>query len=337
MSMAEWIDRGFAVRLGLLLRETREARGQAREALSDQGSLSPQELEALELGTVPLDDELIGEVAALYGADLGALVEPRRAIEIDILGWISMGSARARFDPLDDTSLLTAYLSLVRQVRRQQREPVVALRRDDIEVLAGFLCLPGERVVEQLATLMGVTQQRRRTMVAMFAAGAAVIGLATASATVALGAGPLATSAVAAQMAVPLGVATAAVESPPAAAEPPSGVELPPPAPSDRSIDGVDLPAPLAPAARSSAIAAVPATAPPLPPPSVREVALSVPAPPTAGDPPVPVAEPEPGRVVAVGLPPVPPFPTLDGDRVVAVGLPPVPPVLDPPTDEPAP
>lgn len=311
MSTAEWIDRGFAVRLGALLQQTRRARGQTRGALARQGCLTRRQLKEVELGMAPLDDELIGEVAALYGADLGelsGLADTRPTIEIDIAGSLRVGSAQRTFDPLDDASLLTAYLSAVRQVRRQEREPVIALRRDDIEVLAGFLCLPGEQVVDQLATLMGVTQRRRRSMVAMFAAGASVIGLATATAT--------ATVALGAPYGPTLDSSFAAVTLMPATSGAPERTALltEPAVAGPERIEPLSFPQPL----------------PPPPPTAVpHQVDLPLPAPsPTRDDPAPPEVEAEPGRVVAVDLPPVPPVPGFEAEpgRVVAVGLPPVPP-----------
>lgn len=316
---AERIDRGFAARLGALLHDTRRARGQTLGSLARQSSLSRQQLKDLELGRADLDDELIGEVTALYEADLGNLMNPRRAIEIDIAGTLRVGVAHRSFDPLDDTSLLMAYLSLVRQLRHQEREPVLALRREDIEALAQFLCLPGEQIVEQLANLMGLTQHRRRSMVAMFAAGASVVGLVSVTAALSGSAEPGITSSVATPV---------ATQSLPTAPPPPAApVEVTPaepaaPAPAAASV--TTLPAPSA-TVRSATALPAPAGAP---------VAFAAPLTTAVEDPndepppeSVPVAEPEPGREVAVGSPPLPPFPAFDGDREVAVGPPPLPPV----------
>jgi hypothetical protein len=74
-------------------------------------------------------------------------------------------------------AVLTAYLTLVRTLRRQKKSPVVDLRHDDVEVLAGYLQQPQATVVHQLATLMNATQAKRTALISVLATGAIVLGL----------------------------------------------------------------------------------------------------------------------------------------------------------------
>jgi len=90
---------------------------------------------------------------------------------------VRVGTRAVSFDPLDGTSLLTAYLRLVRRVRRQQSAPEITLRRDDIVVIAEHLASSPEVVIDRLGALMGATRAQRVAMASLFASGALVIGL----------------------------------------------------------------------------------------------------------------------------------------------------------------
>ncbi len=334
-----WIDETFAARLGVLLAATRRARGLSLSTLSRRSTLSRHELKAAEHGALPLGEDLVRELAAVYQADLDGLVSGRRAVDVDITGVISVGPSCTRFDPIDDVSLLTAYLRLVREVRRQQHDPVVALRRDDVEALAAFLCLPGEEVVEQLCALMGVTQQHRRTMIAMFVAGAAVIGL--------VGGASLSASASPSRAGVPPLRPGRAPLSTPLSAPLQTSASNATRATTAEVHDSIRAPAVVATTPAEEPVPAVPevpaATAPvaavdgELAGANSAQNDTEEPAGPELAETPEAEAQPVRGdgegeREVAVGLPPVPP--DHDGEwkapdpeeRVVAVGLPPVPP-----------
>lgn len=90
---------------------------------------------------------------------------------------VRVGTRAVAFDPLDPTSLLVAYLRLVRRVRRQQSSPEITLRRDDVEVLAEHLASTPEVVLDRLGSLMGATRAQRLAMASLFASGALVVGL----------------------------------------------------------------------------------------------------------------------------------------------------------------
>ncbi|MFZ4719901.1 MAG: hypothetical protein ACOYMR_10775, partial [Ilumatobacteraceae bacterium] len=168
----------FAKRLANLMVATRSKDGRSVRQLAraSEGRFSKRDLKALEEGTIPLDDDLVEVVAELYGCDLGVILPTRLPVTI-AGGIISAGGVSAAFEPNNSTALLEAYLKLVRSMRRQHQAPAVDLRRDDIEVLAGFLHQPGETIVERLAALMGASRSQRAAMAGLFASGAMVIGL----------------------------------------------------------------------------------------------------------------------------------------------------------------
>lgn len=168
----------FRLRLANLLVATRTRNGLGVGAVAKQsgGRFHRRDLKAFEAGERAVDEVTIDELATLYSADLGAILPLRLPVVISA-NRISAGGVHEEYDPADHDALLAAYLTLVRTLRRQRRSPVVDLRRDDIEVLAGFLQEPKETVVHRLATLMHATQTKRTAMIGVLATGAAVVGL----------------------------------------------------------------------------------------------------------------------------------------------------------------
>lgn len=181
MAAFESIDitsEAFRLRLANLLvaTRTRQGLGVAQVAKLSDGRFARRDLRAFEAGERTLDETTVDELAALYRCDLGEILPLRLPVVISA-NRVSAGGVHQDFDPSDSQALLTAYLSLVRTLRRERRTPVVDLRRDDIEVLSGFLQAPREDVVHQLATLMHATQTKRTAMIGVLATGAAVVGL----------------------------------------------------------------------------------------------------------------------------------------------------------------
>ena len=169
----------FAKRLANLLSDQRDHTGRSVRSLarSSGGRFTAKQLRAIEAGETALSEPLAVDLSALYGVDLGEIVQERLPLVIRPHGVVSTGGVSASFTPHDSTSLLVSYLRLVRRLRNAEEVPSITLRRDDVESLAAYLDLPGERVIERLAGLMGATRVQRRAMVAMFVAGAVVIGL----------------------------------------------------------------------------------------------------------------------------------------------------------------
>ena len=155
----------FALRLANLLRATRTTNGGTYRGLAraSDGRFTREQLRQLEEGTAPVDEEVVELVSALYGADLGTILPNRLPVSI-ASGVISAGGVRASFVATNATSLLTAYLRLIRSMRRQKKAPMIALRREDIEVLAEYLHEPGETIVDRLTALMGATLTQRTAL-----------------------------------------------------------------------------------------------------------------------------------------------------------------------------
>ncbi|MCU1503335.1 MAG: hypothetical protein JWM12_2689 [Ilumatobacteraceae bacterium] len=174
----ELTDRAFARRLGELLTETRRADKASCRTLAkrSRGTFDLAQLHEIERGDGALTEELITVVCDLYGADLETILPGRDDVRIGG-GVMMVGTAESTYIDGDTTSMLATYLRLVRGLRRQQRVPYVELRRDDVEQLATYVGRPGEWVVDQLATLMGVTRAQQRSMLGLFAGGATVIAV----------------------------------------------------------------------------------------------------------------------------------------------------------------
>lgn len=168
----------FAMRLANLLKATRTDAGRHLGALAraSEGRFSRRDLREYERGVRALDDISIDDLTQLYRCDLGAILPQRLPVSI-APHRISAGGVHLDYQGSGEDALLNAYLSLVRTLRRQKHTPVVDLRREDLEVLAGYLDEPRESVLHRLATLMNASQRKRTAMVSVLATGAAVIGL----------------------------------------------------------------------------------------------------------------------------------------------------------------
>lgn len=183
---AESIDlsgRVFAARLAELLADERRRRGLSQRAMAHRsgGTFSRRQVRAVERSMLPLDETIVASLAELYGVDVSRIDGARLDVFIAPYGVISAGGSSTSFTPNDATSLLTNYLHLVRRLRGEERSASIDLRRQDISRIADHLGQPGEAIVERLGELMGATQAQRRELVGMFAAGALVVGLATAA------------------------------------------------------------------------------------------------------------------------------------------------------------
>lgn len=178
----------FQLRLANLLvaTRTRNGLGVGQMVRASEGRFSKRDLKEFEAGTRALDDITVDELATLYRCDLGVILPLRLPVVISA-NRVSAGGVHEEFNGSDPDALLAAYLTLVRTLRRQRRAPVVDLRRDDVEVLAGFLQQPRETVVHRLATLMHATQTKRTAMVGVLATGAVVVGLVGTAAAVGVG------------------------------------------------------------------------------------------------------------------------------------------------------
>ena len=169
---------GDADRISRLLRRRRGRRTRWSLAARSRGALSVRQLRAFERGTEVPDGALLPILAEVYGFDGCELYPDRTPLEVDLeLGTVAAGRASRSFEPHEPAGLLVAYLALVRDLRGEPHALTLALRRDDIEVLAAALELDGPVVVERLGALMGSTALQQRVAAAAFTLGRPAIVL----------------------------------------------------------------------------------------------------------------------------------------------------------------
>ncbi len=167
-----------AERISRLLRARRGRRARWSLAVRSRGALSVRQLRAFEHGTEVPDGALLPALAEVYGFDGSELYPDRTPLEVDLeLGTVGAGGTSRAFDPKEPAGLLIAYLALVRELRGQPYALTLALRRDDIEVLAAALDLDGPVVVERLGALMGSTALQQQVAAAAFTLGRPAIVL----------------------------------------------------------------------------------------------------------------------------------------------------------------
>lgn len=178
MTMVDMHSEAFARRLANLMVATRRQRRLSIGAMArrSEGRFSRRDLKACEAGVRRLDEPTVLQLSGLYGCEISEILPSRLPIAVGA-GHLTAGGVSVPFDLLNSTSLLEAYLRLVRSLRRQKSSPTVELRRDDIEILAEHLHESGEAIVERLGALMGATRGQRTAMAGLFATGAVVIGL----------------------------------------------------------------------------------------------------------------------------------------------------------------
>lgn len=172
----------FAARLASLLHTARADRGTSlREtARATAGAATGRQLRAIEAAEADLTRFDVAAIAAAYELDLSSLLGERTPLEVDLdAGKLETAGSTRRFTPGDRDALLIAYLLLVRDLRELPTGSAVAVRRDDVEVVAHHLEADTATVLDRLAVLMGATGTERRSIGGLFAAGAAVLVLTT--------------------------------------------------------------------------------------------------------------------------------------------------------------
>lgn len=232
-TMVDTTTATFSARLAAILRAARDDQGRSVRSLvwASRGTFRRGALRALESGQGDLRGVDLASLAALYRIDLGELLQERVPVRADLeAGTIATAGLVRSFTPGDSDALLVTYLGLVRDLRDLRTAPSIALRRGDVETLAAALRSEAIAVLDRLGQLMGSTVTQRRSAVAMFLAGAALIVLSTGA--VALPPGshePAAHAEAGPEVAISL-VASAderIVHGPPVA--PPAGADVSPP------------------------------------------------------------------------------------------------------------
>ena len=161
---------GWAPRLGRALHQTRTARDVSLRALAREsnGRFTTRDLRQFEQGARPAGELLSRLLADLYQLELEEIVPERSALDVDLgAGVITTGGATVSLAPVPDPvqATLTAYLDLVWALRGVKGGQV-ALRTNDVLVLADVLALDEDVVVDGLADLMQCSRGEARTLVA---------------------------------------------------------------------------------------------------------------------------------------------------------------------------
>lgn len=165
----------FAARLAGQLRAARNERGASlREtARATDGAATGRQLRAIEAAEADLSRFDLGAIAAAYGLELSSLLVERVPLEVDLgAGLVRAGGRTGHVTPGDVDGLLAAYLQLVRELRELPPDSAVAVRRDDVEVLAHHLELDAMTVLDRLGAVVGASEPQRGSLRALLTAGA---------------------------------------------------------------------------------------------------------------------------------------------------------------------
>ncbi|HEX7095292.1 MAG TPA: helix-turn-helix transcriptional regulator [Acidimicrobiales bacterium] len=153
------------VRLGRLLREAREAKGESIGDLARRCGFAYDEgwFVDLESGRVPLDEPLVRWLSALYGITAGELVPARSQLVVDLDEGLLVVGGRSvpvfghgpATGPAAVERVLTNYLALVYLLRDAPVGTPIPLREGDVDVLAHTLQRNRRDVQASLGRLMG--------------------------------------------------------------------------------------------------------------------------------------------------------------------------------------
>jgi hypothetical protein len=182
LTTVDTTSEAFGARLAAILRAARQDQERSLRVMAwrSRGVFSMGTLRNLEANQANLVGLDLASLASLYRIDLAALLQERVPLVVDVsAGTISTAGVARAFDTTHQDGLLLAYLHLVRDLRDLQEARSIALRREDVEVLATGLRADAAAVLDRLGELMGATVTQRRSAVAMFAAGAVLIVLST--------------------------------------------------------------------------------------------------------------------------------------------------------------
>jgi transcriptional regulator with XRE-family HTH domain len=150
-------------RLGRLLRETREARGETREQVAARlgDGATPTLLDDVEGGTFDLTDRDVAVLSDAYGVQTRELVPARSRLVIDLSqGTVAVAGQVRAFATDDADEVLTRYLSLVYTLRGLPPGTPVPLRDLDLAVLGQALRMGAGEVEAKLVGLMQDPERR---------------------------------------------------------------------------------------------------------------------------------------------------------------------------------
>ena len=176
-------------RLGVLLQQRRRAFDLTIDDMAHRsgGRLLVSDLDAIEQGLQPIDDEMAAVVARLYRVEAGTIAPQRSRLVIDVNeGVLYVGDTTGELPAQATPQLvLGRYLALVQLLRAWTPGRPLPLRIDDLAVLGDSLGLAPETVERQLLDLLerghsveGLARLRRRLVIpaAGLLVGTTVVG-----------------------------------------------------------------------------------------------------------------------------------------------------------------
>lgn len=163
-------------RLGILLQQRRRAFDLTIDDMARRsgGRLLVSDLDAIEHGLRPIDDEMAAAVARLYRVEAGTIAPQRSRLVIDVNeGVLHVGDTTGELPAQATPQLvLGRYLALVQLLRAWTPGRPLPLRTDDLAVLGDSLGLAPETVERQLLDLLerghsveGLARLRRRLVI----------------------------------------------------------------------------------------------------------------------------------------------------------------------------
>lgn len=153
-------------RLAALLRARRQQENVDVATIAERsfGLFDVHDIELLESGRSPLTEETIRSVTQLYDLGAGPVVPGRSRLIVDLdMGTIEADGELSHLPRAEPPAVLERYLALVYVMRGVQPGNKIALRRDDMEVLADALDLSPGDVESRVAALMTSPVISRRT------------------------------------------------------------------------------------------------------------------------------------------------------------------------------
>lgn len=167
-------------RLGALLGNRRELYGYTIEDMARRsiGRFTPTELEAIEAGTVPLDDATVEALGLLYEFNSTPPTHQRSKLIIADDEDLPLPISSEAFSAELRTSVLQRYVALLYLLRNEELGQVLALRVEDVAVLASAFSMSPREATDELEAIMaddaavvGEMAERMRRRLVVPAAG----------------------------------------------------------------------------------------------------------------------------------------------------------------------
>lgn len=150
-------------RLGQAMSDYRKERNIGLRALAHRsnGWFSVRDLKRFESGKMPVDQETLLELTALYEIEALEVLVARKDLEISLeYGVLEVGGRKGQWEPTQANvdEILKRYLGLLYSVREVRVGAQIPLRDRDLTILAQALELPADSVRAQLLELIATQQ-----------------------------------------------------------------------------------------------------------------------------------------------------------------------------------